>query len=563
MKNIKYIISCLFLSGIFFACSDLTDQNINPSATDDSYDYNFQEARLGSIFRQSVPAIEGDDEQRVKSLMVDFYAQCLDGGTFATRYYEMNDDWNARMYRRVQGGIANLNIVLRYLDTKGEEYNYSKAVGIIWRVWIAAVGTDWFGPIPFAGYEGEIIDNPPYQSQEALYTQFFAELEKANTLLNSANSKPVFGNGNYDIIFKNDKELWRKFGNSLHLRLAMRLSEVNSSLAKTEAAKAVAAGVMGSSSDNAKLPPKANGDWGQNYNYVMFQISWGGPLNMTCTMEKLLTGIGGIDFPTEIKNQRGGVALSSVHPAKADPRATKMFDPAYESGDWKGRPDGLNVTAHPELTASDYQSVDFSELGILYNGGAPYNTRPYDLFLYEEVCFLKAEATLRGYIQGDAKAFYEEGVNASLATWGVAGNAAEYLASTEKNLAGTSAKWEDNTGDINTSGVGSGNTKLEKIITQKYLALFPDMSQEQWNDKRRLNLPRTEVARDRYTAIWATYNTNVKDVNNYIKRVQYPNNEIQVNEAEYNKGVQLLNGADKVNTKLWWDKSSNYCTSDN
>ena len=115
------------------------------------------------------------------------------------------------------------------------------------------------------------------------------------------------------------------------------------------------------------------------------------------------------------------------------------------------------------------------------------------MFLYEEVCFLKAEAALRGYISGDAKAFYEAGVNASLATWGVAGNAAGYLASTDKNLAGTSANWDDN----------------------------------------------------------------------YIKRVMYPDNERMVNEAEYNKGVQLLNGTDKVNTKLWWDKGVNYCTSDN
>jgi hypothetical protein len=277
---------------------------------------------------------------------------------------------------------------------------------------------------------------------------------------------------------------------------------------------------------------------------------------MTASMEKLLTGIGGIDFTTSIINQRGGVALSANYPAKVDPRGTVMFDPAFGNGDWKGVPDGLNITKHPELNPDDYKSVNFAELGILFKNGAPYKSRPYDLFLYEEVCYLKAEAALRGFISGvNAKAEYEKGVTASFATWGVSGKATDYLASSDKNIAGTSPKFDDNS--------GNGNTQLEKIITQKYLALFPDMSQEAWNDKRRLNLPRTDVARDRNELIWPSQSTDVKDVSNYIKRVEYPESENTINETEYKKALQLLGGNDQVNTKIWWDKGMNYCTSAN
>lgn len=563
LKNIKYLIACLLMSGTFVACDDLSEVNINPNSPDNSANYNFQEAALGSVFRSSIPAIDGDDEQRVKSLMVDFYSHILDGGSFDTRYYIMNDDWNARMFRRVQNNIANLNIVLRGMAEQGEVVDNAKAIAMIWRVWVASVGVDWFGPIPFASYEGEVVENPPYMAPQEIYTQMFSELKKANELLSADNANPIFNNSRYDIIFGNDKNKWRKFSNSLHLRLAMRLTEVAPETAKAEAAAAIAAGVMENSSDKALLPPKADGTWGADYNYTMFQITWGGPLNMTKTMEKLLTGIGGIDFPTTLVNKRGNKVLSAVHPDKVDPRGPVMFDPAFRSGDWKGRPDGLNVTNHEELSSDDYDSREFAELGILYNGDAPYKSRPYDLFLYEEVCFLKAEAALRGYISGDAKTFYEEGVRASFNTWGVSASADTYLASQEKNVAGTSADFDDNTGNFNTAGTGEGNTKLEKIITQKYLALFPDMSQEAWNDKRRLNLPRTEVVRDRYTAIWPTYDDNVKDPSNYIKRVQYPNSEVQGNEAEYRKAVQLLGGNDVVNTRLWWDKGMNYCTSAN
>lgn len=560
MKKIRIFITGLALACLPFACDDFGDLNQNPNSPSGKVNYNFQEAALGSIFRGSVPAIEGDDEQRVKSLMVDYYAQILDGGNFATRYYQMNDDWSNRMFRRVQNGIANMNLVLRGLgESDPDAIANAKAVAMIWRVWVAAVGVDWFGPIPFAGYQGEVVENPPYRSAEDIYSEFFTELEEANTLLSGENQNPIFNNTRYDILFQNDKEKWRQFGNSLRLRLAMRLTEVANETAKAEAAKAIQAGVMTGAGSSAKLPT-ANGGWGQDYNYTMFQITWGGPLNMTVSMEKLLTGIGGIDFPTELKNERSDVSLGS-HPAKVDPRGPVMFDPAFQTGNWKGRPDGLNITNHPELTASDYESVDFSEVGFLYNAGVAFKNRPYDLLLYEEVLFLQAEAALRGYTDGDAKALYEAGVSASLATWGVGAQATTYLASSEKNGAGTSASFDDNTGDFSTSGTGDGNTKLEKIITQKYLALFPDMAQEAWNDKRRLNLPRTEVARDRYTAVWPNASTDVKNAANYIKRVQYPNSEVQTNETEYEKGVELLNGNDLVNTRIWWDTGKNYVTS--
>jgi hypothetical protein len=417
---------------------------------------------------------------------------------------------------------------------------------------VASVGVDWFGPIPLPSYKGEIQPNPPYISVQDAYKEFFAELDEANTILASSSPNPIFKNIAFDIIFKNNVERWRKFANSLRLRLAMRLSEVDEATCKTEIAKALSAGVMESAADNAYLPPKADGGWGSDYNYVLFQITWGGPLNMTKSMEKLLTGIGGIDFPTGLVNKRGGKSQSSVHPAQVDPRGTVMFDPAYENGDWKGKVDGLNPSKVPELEAEN-RSVVCAELGILYDKGIIYNNRPYDIFLYEEVCFLKAEAAARGFISGDAKAEYEKGVRASFATWQVADKVEAYLASTAKNFAGTSAKFDDTE--------GAGNTVLEKIITQKYLALFPDMSQEAWNDKRRLNLPRTDVALNRNETIWPSYSSDVKNPANYIKRVQYPNSEIQINKTEYDKAIELLGGPDRVNTSIWWDKNKNYCTS--
>jgi hypothetical protein len=561
MKNIKSFIVELLAVLALAGCSNFGDMNEDPNIPDDKR-YNYNDAALSAVFRKGLPAIEGDDEQRVKSLMVDFYSQVLDGGGFTTKNYLMNDDWNSRMFNRVQTPVADLNIVIRSLMEQGDKYTHSLAVAKIWRVYVASIGIDYFGPIPFAPYK-EIVANPPYTSVQDAYNEFFTELDEANAMLKEPCDNYVFKEPAYDIIYQNDAEKWRKFANSLHLRLALRLSEVDEAKCKAEAAKAIANGVMASASDNAYIPPIGDSGWGNKYNYVMFQITWGGPLKMTTTMYNLLTNIGGIAFPEGLTNKRAALnnvanhAVLASHPAAADPRATAMFDPPYGldgkgGGTWQGYPAGLSAT---QDGTGDFRSVMYPELGTLIRGGAAYNTRPYDVFLYEEVCFLKAEAAYRNFITGDAKAEYEKGVSASMSTWGVSSaQAADYLASTEKNLAGTSAKYDDTD--------GAGNTVLEKIITQKYLALFPDMSMEAWSDHRRLNLPLMQVPIQRDENVWGGANKDFKSPANFIKRVQYPAREVQLNKTEYDKGVQLLGGSDRANTSIWWDKNKNYCTFD-
>ncbi|MDR2533353.1 MAG: SusD/RagB family nutrient-binding outer membrane lipoprotein [Tannerellaceae bacterium] len=555
MKNILKLAAVCAILIITPAACDLTPINVNPNQPSAEVDYNLNDARLASTFRASLPAVEGDDEQRVKSLMVDFYAQMLDGGDFTTRNYLMNEDWNQRMYRRVQNAVASLNIVIRNLGDRSSDFAQAIAVAKIWRAYVESIGIDYFGPIPFAKYS-EAEENPPYMSVENAYNEFFKELEEAVALLDKGGIYPIFNDPASDIIYRNDPAKWRKFANSLRLRLALRLSEVKPELCKEQAAKAIASGVMESAADNAYIPPKADGGWGQDYNYTMFQITWGGPLKMTSTMEKLLTGIGGTPWPDGVVNRRSGlsgaapVAVSS-HPETVDPRGPLMFDPAYENGAWRGYPDGM----YGALITGDYATgVLWAELGTLIRNGSRYVNRPYDVFLYEEVCFLKAEAAHRGFIAGDAKSEYEKGVRASFATWGVGSKADEYLASTGKNLAGTSAGFDDNQ--------GPGNTPLEKIITQKYLALFPDMSMEAWSDHRRLNLPRFDVPMFRDELLYNNSDRNFLNPSNFIRRVQYPQNEIRINKAEYDKGVGLLGGRDLVNVPIWWDLGKNYCTSE-
>lgn len=188
----------------------------------------------------------------------------------------------------------------------------------------------------------------------------------------------------------------------------------------------------------------------------------------------------------------------------------------------------------------------------------PNDNRKTDLFLYSEACFLMAEAVERGFVTGagSAKDWYEKGVKASFAKWSLSDSqAVDYLASNDKNIFGTSANYDD--------ASGNGNTKLEKIITQKYISHYIDLSRESWNDKRRLNLPAMDIPEYRDPGAGTYPNDgNIKNPSNFISRMVYPQSEALNNKSKYEAGVAQLTGGDKTSSPIWWaTKKSNYCTS--
>ena len=119
----------------------------------------------------------------------------------------------------------------------------------IWRAYAFMVLTDTYGDIPYTeaglGFlEGIVF--PEYDSQEAIYLDILNELETASAALDA--SKPIAAQ---DILYKGDPDRWRRLGNSLLLRAAMRLTKVNPGLAQEYAGKAAAGGLIQSNDDNA------------------------------------------------------------------------------------------------------------------------------------------------------------------------------------------------------------------------------------------------------------------------------------------------------------------------
>ena len=119
----------------------------------------------------------------------------------------------------------------------------------------------------------------------------------------------------------------------------------------------------------------------------------------------------------------------------------------------------------------------------------------------EEVFFLKAEAALRWGVGGSAQQNYEDGIRASFSKYGVSG-VDEYLARTEiERINGKNIDYIDYYVNSNSCdgriAIGvkwdeseSNETKLEKILTQKWIAMFPNGGYEAWTDCRRTGYPR-------------------------------------------------------------------------
>lgn len=390
-----------------------------------------------------------------------------------------------------------------------------EAVAKVWKAYIYMPMTDLFGPIPYSQV-GNGEDVVLYDSQEAIYTDFFKILTEATTVLSQNTNKKAFASG--DVIYDGDLAKWLKLGNSLRLRAAIRISKKNPALAKTQAEAAIAAagGLLTAFTDNANMRPTP-----PNYLNPLGVISEWGEFRMSASMESVLKGY-------------------------QDPRLPMYFAPAKNTGLYKGIRNGLSIVQMSE----DFNSNDNNSNVVPRFQNAADGTEPHTLYVAAETWFNMAEAKLNGWNIGafTAKQCYENGITESLKQWGVGGAAAAYVASANVPQAFVGpAPYA--IGPLSTIPVAFGATEAvqrEQIGTQKWLALYPSMSLEAWAEFRRTGFPK----------LYPRINNENPDASTdaaSVKRLIFPPSEITVNAAGYQSGVALLGGPDKTSTKLWWN----------
>jgi hypothetical protein len=295
----------------------------------------------------------------------------------------------------------------------------------------------------------------------------------------------------------------------------MRVVYADPALAKVQAEKSVAdmTGVIVAAADGAKI----------NKSYEIYTHP--------------VTTINGFnDGDTQM-----GASMDSYLNGYADPRLPKYFKEAGKGG-YHGVRNGIHTSdwkAYRNATGNvSAPNMDNAELTWM---------------TASEVAFLRAEGALRGWnMGGSAQEFYENGIRLSFEETG-AGNADAYIA----NSTATPADFVDATSNGGNASALSKVTiawdetagfelALEKIITQKWLAIYPNGC-EAWAEYRRTGYPALLPVMNNDSE--GAVNTDLQ-----IRRVPYPHDEYSTNAAGVAAGVAKLGGSDNAGTKLWWDK---------
>ncbi len=203
--------------------------------------------------------------------------------------------------------------------------------------------------------------------------------------------------------------------------------------------------------------------------------------------------------------------------------------------------------------SEDFNANDNNSNVVPRFQNAADGTEPHTLYTAAETWFNMAEAAVNGWTVGGftAKQCYENGITESLKQWGVGGSAAAFIvsANTPQAFVAPAPYAVYAAPPLSDIPVAFGATEVvqrEQIGTQKWLALYPSMSSEAWAEFRRTGFPK----------LYARINNENPDASTNaasVKRLIFPPSEITVNAAGYKSGVELLGGADKTNTKLWWN----------
>ena len=535
-KTYSFVLIFLIFTGIcsFHSCTDdFTDYNTNKSQM-----MAVGPKQLAGLFSRTqmegINWLTTDNYSRMSSTMANHFAGYIVCGIYNQEQNIMNTGWQNTGFSRIySSAYPPLQSIFDVSKNGVNDAAYN--VGLIWKVFLLHRITDLWGPVPYSkAGSGEAV--VPYESQKDIYYMMFDDLNTAVTALNSLLQKTpglnVFGAG--DMIYNGDVAKWIKLANTMRLRLAMRISNVDASKAQAEAEAAVQLGTMETNADDALL---AVNKWASGGNGMPRMESFYQDV-MSASMESLLKGY------NDPRMQEFFSPVDPVNITDAFPAELKT-----NAGGYHGMANGSEPTHFSYFRA-------FSKYGPRFKDGNQLIT-PVNIMNASEAWFLKAEGAWRGWNMGSgtAQSFYEKGIEISIKQWKGTNFSSTaitaYINGTTTPVAPENYPYNDPPmTNIPVKFSSDKTTQYEQIITQKWLGLFP-ISFEAFAEYRRTRFPK--IYKKKYSA-----NANVNPANGQIvTRLPYTTGEKTSQPGEVEKAVQLLGGPDLETTRLWWDVNPN------
>lgn len=532
MKTYRY----LMVAGLWVAllaipsCTgkfdDYNSDNTGFTNEQQEYDYNtigimLKVIQSGIYFNYDWGGGKNWTFQAMQNLNADMFAGYMHNfkpfnAGMGNTVYNLLDEWNGAMWENTYGYI--MTEIKKSEDFTREDYPDFFAITRILKVEAMHRVSDYYGPIVYTKF-GESSTGVMPDTQRDVYSFFFRNLEEAITLLKQHTGVESFAR--FDMMMPAGKKTykqWIRFANSLRLRLAVRIAMADPQKAREEALKSLNpanGGLLETKDDLVAVSALGTG-----YLNPLGEInkSWGEAI-MNANMESILTGY-------------------------ADPRLAKYFEPAVgvkSKGQYRGIRQGTGFN-HTKYSTHSRSTIAQTTDAILMTPA--------------EVWFLRAEAALRGWTNDAPAACYTKGVTISFEQWNLNEELADYLAS-ERTAADfrdvfdpsynvgavckVSPKWND---------ADTQEVKLEKIITQKWIAGYPEGC-EAWAEQRRTGYPRL-------FPVLVNKSGGKIDTKTMIRRLNFPSSIITSNPSQYEALCRHLGGADTGGTRLWWDTGHNF-----
>lgn len=519
MNNLKKIVLIGFIVGTTFACtSDFEEINTNPNRT------TVGEIQASGMFE---PLLYNGANAWMNyswywnNELIQFTA--FTGGTTRQehRYFISDGNWQSvwNLYTRYANNALHMYDMSLEQDERSLE-----AIALTLKVLYMSNLTDMFGDVPyseaFTARKPNGTTKPKFDSQKEVYLQMFADLMEANEIYAT---KPIFAKPSLDGMYKGNMEQWRKFNNSLYLRLLNRVSgrsEMNTDTKMMEILNNPEKyPIFTSNADNATVIFSGNDPYRS-------QFADSNEGSFTSSGRKL----------TEQLIKMTVISDDNGNQTYEDPRL-----PIYG----KKNP---NVNVNPDniwkgtIAGVSEQDQSAADRGSSWLNAAVFvrSDAPGTFMDYAEVQFILAEAALKGKIPGGelaAKTYYENAVTASVEKWAELGQYSEVpvtITSTDIStlLSSELASWDNAT------------NKEELIGNQKYLALF-FVGMEAYHEYRRTGYPNLTIG-------------NGAVFNDYIlpTRFAYPTTTMATNNENAQEALQRMGGENTMKTPVWWSKQA-------
>lgn len=519
--------------------------------------------------------------QSQNTLGPDCYVQyfCVPHSDFSYSYYELRSTYDLCKFF-----INNLSVGFSTMTYKmaptlnAEKIDYMPEIKAIYLTlfnYAAIENVDLFGPLTYYDNKGNFDGSSfEYDRVKDIYYQAKADIDAAiecfkyykdhrseayKKQIGSAIGNYVMLLSSYDIDYS-DLSVWIRFANSLKLRMAIHMSKVEPATAKQWAEEAVAGGVIENTTDEIGLFPSLLGGTHQ-----LAEITGWNDIVMGASFINLLQNL---DHPymkylftkNSIALEKSKQAVSGTSAPAVTPKGS-----AYV-GMRNGVTPGIDQTADANPYCG-YSTLDRTYFSECYP--------PLYLMKMSEVCFLRAEGALRGWnMGGTAQSFYEQGIRTAYledrnspikeyvnyiddylnvdAPKGIAYVDPQGLTPDMPSVTKIGVKW--NEGD-------SKETKLEKIITQKYIASFP-YSYESWVDLRRTGYPKLFpiLNTEHSDGTIKPGDPKVQTADNIMRRIPWVPDDSQTKEDINDTGIPALSedtnnkpATDTQMQRLWWD----------